>query len=107
MAGVVNTNFPSSLIADPDRGLLALANRVDATPTAQYVFDFPDWAQHLNRNLTNGRSVQFLKLDVIAALSYQIFGDASLYAKNGPVPSAQLPQPAPSDTPAPGGTPIC
>lgn len=107
MAGVVNTNFPSQLISDPDKGLLALANRVDGTPTAQYVFDFPDWAQHLNRQETNGRSVQFLKLDEIAALSYQIFGDASLYAKNGPVPSVQLPQPTPSDTPSPGGTPIC
>ena len=107
MAGVVNTDFPSQLIADPDHGLLALANRVDATPTAQYVFDFPDWAQHLNRNLTNGRSVQFLKMDEIASLSYQIFGQASLYAKNGPVPSVPLPQPAPTDTPAPGATPIC
>ena len=106
MADVVNTNFPSQLIADPDHGLLALANRVDATPTAQYVFDFPDWAQHLNRNETNGRSVQFLKLDVIAALSYQIFGDASLYAKNGPVPTAAIPQPAPSESPSPGATPV-
>jgi len=107
MAGVVNTNFPPNLIADPDKGLLALANRVDATPTAQYVFDFPDWAQHLNRNETNGRSVQFLKMDEIAGLSYQIFGDASLYAKNGPVPSVLLPQPAPSESPSPGATPVC
>ncbi len=107
MAGVVNTNFPSDLIADPDRGLLALANRVDATPVGQYVFDFPDWAQHLNRNQTNGRSVQFLKLDEIAALSYQIYGDASLYVKNGPVPSVLLPQPTPSESPSPGVTPVC
>jgi len=107
MAGVVSTNFPATLIADPDHGLLALANRVDGTPTAQYVFDFPDWAQHFNRNETNGRSVQYLKLDEIAALSYQIFGNASLYAQNGPVPTVAIPQPAPSESPAPGATPIC
>ena len=81
MTDVVHTNFPSNLISDPNNGLLALANRVDGTPTAQYVFDFPQWAQHLNRQDTNGRSVQFLKLDVIGALSYQIFGDASLYCE--------------------------
>jgi LCP family protein required for cell wall assembly len=107
MAGVINTNFPSSLIGDPNNGLLALANKVDGTPTAQYVFGSPDWATHYNRQQTNGRSVEFLKLDTIAALSYQIFGNASLYAQNGPVPTAAIPQPAPSDTPQPGATPVC
>jgi LCP family protein required for cell wall assembly len=107
MADVVHTNFPPDLISDPNNGLLALASRVDGTPTAQYVFDPDDWAIHLNRNQTNGRSVQFLKLDVIAALSYQIFGDTSLYVKNGPVPTAEVPQPAPSESPSPGDTPVC
>jgi LCP family protein required for cell wall assembly len=107
MADVVHTNFPPDLISDPNNGLIALANRVDGTPTAQYVFDFPEWAQHLPRTDTNGRSVQFLKLDVIGQLSYQIFGDKSLYVKNGPVPTAEVPQPAPSDSPSPGATPLC
>jgi LCP family protein required for cell wall assembly len=107
MTEVVHTDFPPELISDPNNGLLALANRVDGTPTAQYVFGPDQWATHLNRNQTNGRSVQFLKLDVIAALSYQIFGEASLYAKNGPVPTAEVPQPAPSDSPSPGDTPVC
>ena len=104
MAGVVNTNFPAELIGDPDRGLLALANRVDAEPTAQYVFEFPEWADHPPAGETNGRSKQFLRLDRIATLSYQIFGDKSLYAKNGPVPTVPIPQPAPSESPVPGGT---
>jgi LCP family protein required for cell wall assembly len=107
MADVVHTNFPAQLISDPNNGLLALAHRIDATPTGQYVFQYPGWAEHPPAGETNGRSKQFLKLDVIAALSYQIFGDASLYAREGPVPSVDLPQPPPSEEPSPGATPIC
>ena len=65
---------PTSRLTRSGSGLLSVANQVDANPTAQYVFDFPDWAQHLPRTETNGRSVQFLKMDQIAALSQQIFG---------------------------------
>lgn len=96
MAGVVHTDFPPDQVDQ----LLSLANEVQATPTAQYVFDFPDWAQHLPRYETNGRSVQFLRLDKIAALSEQVFGDKSLYAIGGAVPSTK-PFDLPTPTPAP------
>jgi LCP family protein required for cell wall assembly len=103
MGDVVHTNFPPDQIDQ----LLSVAGQVDANPTQQYVFDFPDWAQHLPRTETNGRSVQFLKMDAISALSQQIFGDKSQYTGGGgqPVPSATPPQPSPTDTPPPGGTP--
>ena len=103
MSDVVHTDFPPDQINQ----LLSLSNQIDATPTAQYVFEFPDWAQHLQRLQTNGRSVQFLDMDKLATLSYQIYGNASLYAKNGPVPSVPLPQPTPSASPAPGATSVC
>ncbi len=96
MTQVIHTDFPSNEIDQ----LLALANEVESAPTAQYVFDFPEWAQHLPRNLTNGRSVQFLRLDRIAALSEQVFGDKSLYTTGGAVPSTE-----PFDLPTPSPTP--
>jgi anionic cell wall polymer biosynthesis LytR-Cps2A-Psr (LCP) family protein len=99
---IMHTNFP------PDRidQLLALAGRVQDDPTAQYVFQPPLWASHPPISQTNGRSVQFLKLDAIAALSLQVFGDKSLYESGGAVPSVSpgvLPSPTaePSPTQSP------
>jgi LCP family protein required for cell wall assembly len=100
MGDIVHTNFPPDQIDQ----LLQLANQIQSNPTGQYVFSFPGWAQHLPRLQTNGRSVEFLDMDKIAALSDQVFGNKSQYWTNGPLPSVQLPQPAPSDTPVPGGT---
>jgi LCP family protein required for cell wall assembly len=103
LSGVINTNFPPNQVDQ----LIGLANQVSATPTAQYVFGFPEWAQHLPRIDTNGRSVQFLKLDKLAALSLQVFGDKSLYNDPGAAPS-DLPTllPTPSPAPSDGGT-VC
>jgi LCP family protein required for cell wall assembly len=97
---LVHTNFP------PDRidQLLALANQVQTDPTGQYVLQPPQWAVLPPITETNGRSVQFLKLDAIAALSIQIFGDKSLYAGQGPSPSPSVlptPSPEPTDGPSP------
>lgn len=103
MGNVVHTNFAPDQIDQ----LLSLSHQIDETPTAQFVFDFPDWAQHLPKTQTNGRSVQFLKMDRIAQLSRQIFGDKSLYKGNGnaqPSPSNVIPQPSPTVSPSPGGT---
>jgi LCP family protein required for cell wall assembly len=99
MGDIVHTNFPPDQINQ----LLSLQNQIDNNPT-QYVFSFPDWAQHLPRTQTNGRSVEFLDIDKLSALSQQIFGDKSLYWTGQPGPTAQPPQPTPSDTPSPGGT---
>jgi LCP family protein required for cell wall assembly len=100
MSDVVHTDFP------PDQfdQLLSLASQVNGAPTGQYVFDFPTWAQHLPRTDTNGRSVQFLDIDKIAALSRQIYGDKSLYPAGQPVPTAGVTQPSSSDAPDAGAT---
>jgi len=96
LSGVVHTNFPPDQIDQ----LLSLANQLESAPTAEYVFSSPEWAQHLPRGLTNGRSVEFLRLDKVAALSEQVFGDKSLYTTGGAVPSTN-----PFDLPTPSPTP--
>jgi LCP family protein required for cell wall assembly len=100
MGDVVHTDFPPDQIGQ----LLSVANQVNANPTQQYVFDFPVWAQHLPRTQTNGRSVQFLKMDTVQLLSQQIFGAKSQYWTGQPVPTMAIPQPSPSESPVPGGT---
>ena len=100
LSGVVNTNFPPDQIDQ----LVTLANQVQSNPTAEYVFQFPEWATHLPAGQTNGRAVQFLDMDKIGALSQLIFGEKSLYWTGKPGPSIKLPEPAPSDSPAPGDT---
>ena len=93
LAGVVGTNFPPGQIDL----LVTLANQVQAEPTAQYVFQFPEWATHPPAGETNGRSLQFLRLDRIGTLSQQIFGDKSLYWTGNPEPTiAPEPSPTPS-----------
>jgi LCP family protein required for cell wall assembly len=96
---LVHTNFPPDQIEQ----LLALAGRVQDDPTGQYVFNPPVWASHPPRTETNGRSVYFLKLDAIAALSIHVFGEKSLYEAGGQVPSAD-PTVLPSPTPQPSPT---
>jgi LCP family protein required for cell wall assembly len=103
MGSVVHTNFPLDQIDQ----LMSLANRLESAPTAEYVFSFPEWAQHLPRSLTNGRSVEFLRLDKVAALSEQIFGAKSLYTIGGAVPSTRpFDLPTPSPTPSEGAN-VC
>jgi LCP family protein required for cell wall assembly len=99
VGGLVHTNFPSDRIDQ----LLALANQVQDEPTGQFVFQPPVWAGHPPVSETNGRSVQFLKIDAVAALSMAIFGDASLYTSGGEVPSVS-PVDLPSPTPEPSPT---
>ena len=93
---LVHTNFPTENIEQ----LLALADKLQDDKPGQYVFQPPLWAGHPPRTETNGRSVQFLKLDAIAALSREVFGDASLYEAGGEVPSF-APTTLPSSTPSP------
>jgi LCP family protein required for cell wall assembly len=96
---LVHTNFPAENIDQ----LIALADRLQDDKPGQYVFQPDLWARHPPRTETNGRSVQFLKVDAIAALSIQVFGDASLYTTGGQVPSAE-PTVLPSATPVPSPT---
>jgi LCP family protein required for cell wall assembly len=96
---LVHTNFPSENIEQ----LLSLASDMQERASGQFVFQPPLWARHPPRIETNGRSVQFLKLDAIAALSIAVFGDKSLYEAGGQVPSAD-PTVLPSPTPVPSPT---
>jgi LCP family protein required for cell wall assembly len=74
---VLRTNFPREQMD----GLLTLAEQVDDQPTNSWVFKFPEWSHHPPRSETNGRSVMFLKMDLIEALSIELFGEKSLYSR--------------------------
>jgi LCP family protein required for cell wall assembly len=99
VGGLVHTNFPD----DQRDQLLALAGQVQDDPTGQFVLSPPLWSRNPPLSETNGRSVQFLKLDALAALSIQVFGDKSLYESGGEVPSI-APTVLPSPTPEPSPT---
>ena len=75
MSDVINTDFPPEHIDQ----LVDLADRVEAEPSQSWVFQYPEWATHYRRVFTNGRSIIFLRMDKIAELSIQIFGDKSLW----------------------------
>lgn len=99
VGGLVHTNFPSDSIDE----LLALAGKIQDDPAGQYVFQPPLWATHPPIEQTNGRSIQVLKLDAVAALSIQVFGTKSLYQTGGAVPSAS-PIDLPSVSPEPSSS---
>lgn len=99
VGSLVHTNFPE----DQRDQLLALAGQVQDDPAGQFVFNPPLWSESPPLSETNGRAVQFLKLDAIAALSIAVFGDKSLYEAGGQVPSA-IPTVLPSPTPVPSPT---
>ncbi|MEP7360328.1 MAG: LCP family protein [Chloroflexota bacterium] len=96
VGALVHTNFPTDQIDQ----LLALAGKVQDDPAGSYVFQPPVWANHPPLEQTNGRSVQILRIDAVAALSMQVFGEKSLYTSGGVVPSAN-PTALPSSTPTP------
>jgi LCP family protein required for cell wall assembly len=93
---LVHTNFPPDQIDQ----LLALAGKVQDDPAGQYVLNPPLWSRNPPLSETNGRSVQLLKMDALAALSIHIFGEQSLYESGG-----VLPTPIPTEKPSPGPRP--
>lgn len=72
---VISTDFPPGQI---DR-LVELADQVQAEPSESWIFKYPEWADHLRQTETGGRSVIFLRMDKIAALSIEQFGEKSLW----------------------------
>lgn len=95
MSQVISTDFPPSQIDQ----LVQLADQVQSEVSQSWIFGYPEWAQHLRQRETCGRSVQFLKMDKIAALSIQLFGDKSLWQGKTP-PGQPPPRDCPSPTPA-------
>lgn len=81
MSLLLNTDFPPGQIDQ----LLQLADQVEDEPSQSWIFKYPQWADHLRRIETGGRSVIFLRMDRIAALSIELFGNKSLW-DGRPVP---------------------
>lgn len=102
LSQVINTDFPPGQIDQ----LVQLADQVEAEPSRSWIFKNPEWAVHLPARETNGRSVIFLKMDRIAQLSIDLFGEKSLYydAQATPSPAASS-SPRPSPSPSPGSSP--
>jgi len=81
MSQLLSTDFPPSQIDQ----LLQLADEVEDEPSESWIFKYPQWADHLRRTETGGRSVIFLRMDRIAAMSIERFGEKSLW-DGRPVP---------------------
>jgi LCP family protein required for cell wall assembly len=76
LSEVINTDFPPEKIDQ----LLALADTVEEEPSRSWVFKNPDWAQLLRRSETGlKRSILTPRMDRIAELSVEVFGERSLY----------------------------
>lgn len=83
LSQVINTDFPPGQIDQ----LLDVADMVESEPSETWVFKYPQWAVHLRRAETCGRSVIFLRMDRIAELSIERFGEKSLwYGRTPPGP---------------------
>jgi hypothetical protein len=74
---------------------------VEAEPSRSWIFKFPEWATHLRRIHTCGRSVIFPRMDKIAALSIELFGEKSLWI--GQTPPGEPPPRECGSTPEPAG----
>jgi len=87
-ADTVKTNFPSDRIAE----MIELAQKVDTESVRQYVLGPTKYAERPPYSETGGEYKLRLKLDALAKLSIDVFGDDSRYAS--------LPEYAPSSSPA-------
>ncbi|HSH21125.1 MAG TPA: LCP family protein, partial [Candidatus Caenarcaniphilales bacterium] len=74
---VLNTDFPPGQIDQ----LLRLAESVEEDPSGSWVFRYPEWAVHPHRSETGGRSIMILRIEKIADLSRELFGEQSLYSR--------------------------
>jgi hypothetical protein len=82
LAQVISTNYPPNQIDQ----LLALAEQVDDEPSQQWILKNPDWAEIQRRAETGRRTAIVPRMDRLAELSRQVFGEASLYW-NGSAPT--------------------
>lgn len=105
LAQVISTNYPPSQIDQ----LLSLAEQVEDEPSNTWILKDPEWADFLTRAETGGRQKLIPRMDRIAELSRQIFGESSLYWDGRPVGTPEPPAPSPSPAPgeSPGGPGAC
>ncbi|HYH94164.1 MAG TPA: LCP family protein [Candidatus Saccharimonadales bacterium] len=91
-ADTVKTNFPSDRVGE----MIDLAQQVDTENVRQYVLGPSKYAVRPPYSETGGIYKLRLRMDAVAKLSMDIFGNASRYAS--------LPEYAPVPTPSPGST---
>ena len=93
LSQVINTDFPPEQIDQ----LVQLADTVEAEPSRSWVFKYPQWAVYLARSYTHTRSVTYFRMDKIAALSIELFGEKSLWnGRKVPPPPKIVPAPTPT-----------
>jgi LCP family protein required for cell wall assembly len=92
-ADTVKTNFPTDRISE----MVELAQKVDTESVRQYVLGPSKYAERPPYSETGGEYKLRLKMDALAALSIDVFGDDSRYAS--------MPEYAPSSSPAVVPTP--
>ena len=71
LSQVITTDFPLDKIDQ----LLALSDIVEEEPSRSWIFKTPQWATHLPGHKAGGRPVTFPRMDKIAELSIEVFGD--------------------------------
>ena len=85
----VRTNFPSDRVAE----MIALAQKVDTDKVRQYVLGPSKFAQREPYSQTGGIYKLQLKMDALAKLSVDLFGNASRYAEAATPPTPGSPTP--------------
>lgn len=86
----VRTNFPEDRVGE----MLDLVQRVDREAVRQVVLGPRKYAERPPLDETGGVYKLHLKMDAVAALSVEIFGDRSRYAAR-PTPEGSAPPPSP------------
>jgi LCP family protein required for cell wall assembly len=81
----IRTNFPAERVDE----IVALARGVDEAGIERFVLQPPTYSVHPPTNSTGGTYILRLKMDALAALSIQLFGQNSSYWEPG------MPSPAP------------
>ena len=72
----IRTNFPSERVGE----MIDLSQRIDTSTIRQVVLGPRKYAEQIPVSETNGIYKLRLKMDVLAALSIELFGDSSRYA---------------------------
>lgn len=76
MSLVLSTDFPLGQIDQ----LVQLVDEVDSEVGRSWIFGYPQWAENQRRKVTGVRSAIVLRMDRIATLSIELFGEKSQWA---------------------------
>jgi len=87
MSLLLSTDFPLGQIDQ----LVQLVDEVDSEVGRSWVFGYPQWAENQRRTVTGVRSAIVPRMDRIATLSIELFGDKSLWEGQPLPPPPALP----------------